>query len=235
MTSNSDDKPLAPHLAALIESIRGKVKTEDEIAALEAEAERERREARLPLLLKAFRSGLPEDYAVMVDEPLPMHPGIKEAAKMAKTLKPGEHLFIHGTSGNAKTHLAIRTALALLHAHALSVRLHVFPVYLEQHRDRDQPNRPSPLEPDVLIMDELDKGGNTPWVYERLYELLQRVSHRKTLIVTSNHPSDVTAALYGGDDPANKEAISSRLSRFISVEVTGADFRPNQKRLGEPK
>lgn len=223
-------KPLKGLLEQLIDSFpKDRLRTEEEIQRLEAEAERQRE--RTPHLLSAFKRGLPSEYAEMVETPLPKHPGIEEARKLARTLEPGEHLFIYGPPGNAKTHLAIQVAAHLIRTHGLSARFWSLPAYLDAARDFNSDRRPDPRAPDVLLLDEIDKGKDSDWVYEQLYELLQRMVHRKTIIATSNHTPSATANLYGMGDEANQDAIRSRLSRFIPAPVTGESYRHNQRRL----
>lgn len=213
---------------------RHRLMTEEEIANADKTRAEERIQEAIKPHLEAFYNGLPEDYLRMAKEGLPQTPGNREGRKIASKLPKGEHLFIYGDPGITKTALALAAARFQIERNGLTARYALFEDILDNMRpvaNGQVDRRINWLAPDVLIVDEIDKSADTDYTYSKLLQLTQRLNHKKTTIFVSNHDPLKTGLMYGRRNQQNQKAIVSRFARCAPIEVTGADYRPQERIL----
>ncbi|EYB66516.1 hypothetical protein DEIPH_ctg103orf0045 [Deinococcus phoenicis] len=130
--------------------------------------------------------------------------------------------------GVGKTHLSIVTAVELLN---LGVTVEYWPevAFLAACREYTMSDSAFKVPPgrsgQVLIIDDLGKSKTSEFVAQVLYETLEmRVSNGLGLVITSNH-SPEEAARRMVADPANADAVRSRLEAGHVLELQGFDRR----------
>ena len=79
---------------------------------------------------------------------------------------------------------------------------------------------------ELLVLDDLGKGGKSEWAVERLYMLLdQRYANGRPTIITSNYNVGQVAAMMSTDEQTMM-AIASRITGMCQgVEMRGEDMR----------
>jgi DNA replication protein DnaC len=117
---------------------------------------------------------------------------------------PTTNLWLYGSAGTGKTHLAA----AIVHALVGSGRSMMFvyvPTLLDDLRDSYRSGNDSALEQseparvDLLVLDDLGVEKRTDWAAERLNTVVNyRNVHRKPTVVTSNHSPDGLAERLDG-------------------------------------
>lgn len=210
-------------------------KTWEQIAA-EAEARRKR------IMRKQYeewmegqlrKTGVPEMYlAAAPSKPF----------SMQWSENPTDGLYIWGRTGAGKTWEAAgivlehaRRAIALSHTVSLGNRkprgrqkFTTFAAILDQCYDlrRDEVLKDY-IDYDLLVLDDLGKEKPSEYTLETLYRLINgRIENGKATIITSNLKPDELVRLFTIDGGRyTGDALSSRLSTFRIVNLTGEDRR----------
>lgn len=205
-------------------------------------AERARRKARVDKLLS--ESGIKKRFQQRTFESfLQNTAGRKQAYKSAReyaenfaeALKKGEGLYIEGSYGTGKTHLAAAIAIYLTERGYSVVMKTSFDLFEEIKRTFDDTERTEAevvtayKDCDLLIIDDLGKEQCTDWSMSILYSIVNdRYEAMKPMIITTNfNGKDLIKAMtpkgYGSQKIG---AIISRLQE-VSTPVTMAwqDFR----------
>ena len=179
----------------------------------------------------AYLEMLPVRYRQYVRSPLRRTEGNFAALEGADDLEPGGSLYLHGSPGNGKTHLAVVTGFRLLESGGVAfwnmARLYA---HLRDCVASDTP-KPNLIAPSTLILDDLGKVKATEFVYETLYATLEgRWSEGKTTIFTANHKPGIVADRLtpASLDRESADAILSRLVAGRVIEVRGSDEREGQ-------
>ena len=176
----------------------------------------------------AYLESLPKRYQTYTLEALRSHAGNRDAFEAVQQLELGSSLYLHGTPGNGKTHLAVALGFRLLEAGSVTfwntARLYAV------LRDCVAGNAPKPnlLSPKTLILDDLGKVKASEFVYETIYAALEgRWSEGRTTVFTANHKPGIVADRLtpASLDRESANAILSRLVAGRVIEVRGRDER----------
>ena len=155
------------------------------------------------------------------------------AEHFSDAVKSGEGLYIEGTCGTGKTHLAAAIALYLAEREYSVVMRTSFDLFEEIKKAFDDPDRPDVAkaykECDLLIIDDLGKEQCTDWSLSVLYSIVnERYEAMRPTIVTTNFGSHdlIREMTPRGGNSQKIEAIISRLKE-VSTPITMAwkDFR----------
>jgi Cdc6-like AAA superfamily ATPase len=202
--------------------------TEEELAEKERWREKAKVETNKVVYLEAYLKHLPDRLRRLAGKRPDEHVGNRLALQLTSDLVPGQNAFLYGPRGVGKTHLAVWTGARLIREYGLSCRFATFPAILDsfdsaRHLEEAPPDW---QHPEVLIVDDLDKGRTTAYASERFYELLYRfLSTSKTTIITCNRDPLATARLFYAGDAQNQAAMASRLMATEHVKLTGTDRR----------
>lgn len=208
----------------------------------EAVQERARRKARIDKLLQ--NSGIEKRFQLRTFERFVTDtPERKRAYKITRDyaenfeaeLAAGEGLYIEGTYGTGKTHLAAAIGLYLMEREYSVVMKTSFKLLNEIKKAFDDPERSEYQimrayeKCDLLIIDDLGKEQCTDWSMSVLYSIVnERYEALKPIIITTNFSSDdlIRALTPKGYGSQKIEAIISRL-REVSKALTMAweDYR----------
>lgn len=154
-------------------------------------------------------------------------------------LADGEGLYIEGTNGTGKTHLAAAVALQLLNESypvicktAGDLLLDIKSAYdNKEYTEREVLDVYKKV--DLLIVDDLGKEQCSDWAISTLYAILNdRYEDMKPVIITTNYNADdlVKALTPKGYDSAKPRAIVSRLRESCRViTMAWEDIRVTQK------
>ena len=176
----------------------------------------------------AYLESLPLRYQSYTLESLRPHAGNRDALEAVTQLELGSSLYLHGTPGNGKTHLAVALGFRLLEMGNVTfwntARLYAV------LRECVAGNAPKPnlLTPKTLILDDLGKVKATEFVYETIYAALEgRWSEGRTTVFTANHKPGIVADRLtpASFDRESANAILSRLVAGRVIEVRGRDER----------
>lgn len=154
-------------------------------------------------------------------------PGVRPAFDACQQFAaaPTGTLYLSGTYGCGKTHLAIAIALACLDR-GVPVLFQTAPDFLRALRATFGTEAAGQYEAvfalaaniEVLVIDDLGAQKNSDWAAEQLFQLINhRYLRRLPTVITSN----LTAAQIEQQSPR----LASRLADSRVVEVTGADYR----------
>ena len=162
------------------------------------------------------KAGIPERY-LDVEHP--------KAAKLAE--KPS--LYIHGTQGTGKTHLAMAIARLII-AKGKTVEVQIVPHLLEALRSRKAEDRHITARfgwCDLLVLDDLGKESPTPYACERLFDIVNdRYNAKLPIIATSNYDLNALSKRLSEGDTGR--SIASRLREMCQrIHMDGADRRRN--------
>lgn len=191
-----------------------------------AEHDTEQLEAKVQTYLRNLRRVLPENYKSYLDTAPPKHAGNLKARRALESFRPAHSLHLYGPAGTSKSHCAIWLAGRLIRKHCVGVRYYHVGDLIRAFRDFG--NEPNLLGPDVLVIDDVDKGSVTEHNRMTVWKIYERLEDAKTLITTANR-DNFELASYWFADAANAAALSSRMSLMTEVEITGADYRPKMK------
>lgn len=136
-------------------------------------------------------------------------------------------LYIHGTQGTGKTHLAMAIARILI-TKGRTVEVQIVPHLLEALRSRKAEDRVSTARfatCDLLVLDDLGKESPTPYACERLFDIVNdRYNTDLPIIVTSNYDLNAIAKRLSEGDTGR--SIASRLREMCQrIHMDGADRR----------
>ena len=163
----------------------------------------------------------------------PHVPGTDEAFEtaLAYARNPEGWLFLHGTCGVGKTHLAVAIARHALEHKRVSVLFQVVPDLLDRLRATFDPGSGVAYderfeqirEAGLLVLDDLGTENTTPWAREKLYQIFNhRYNERSPTVVTSNQ--DIRQL----DERIASRLLDTRLTKLI--EIDAEDYR----RRGRP-
>ncbi len=157
------------------------------------------------------------------------------AAKFSEALASGEGLYIEGTNGTGKTHLAAAIGLFLTEQEYSVIMKTSFDLLEEIKRAFDDPARSeykimrAYRECDLLIIDDLGKEQCTDWSMSILYSIVNdRYESMRPIIITTNFGDEdlirtLTPKGYGSQ---KIEAIISRLREMSKVlTMAWEDYR----------
>lgn len=147
----------------------------------------------------------------------------------------GRGLYIEGTNGTGKTHLAIAIATVLIHK-GIPVICKTSIDLLSDIKSAYERRDVSEKEildcyrtVDLLIIDDLGKEQVTPWSISILYSILNdRYEEERPVIITTNYNEDMLLKRLTPDrgDSSNARAIISRLRECTkAVVMAWEDFR----------
>lgn len=173
---------------------------------------------------EAFRRGVPEDYRRYMTAPIRTSAGNLDAIEALREFPERRMFFIHGPAGVGKTHLAIRTMMRLVDLNK-SARFVSEIDLVSEYRAKALTGEAAPL-PQGLVLDDIAKEGKPGEFYAKtFYRILEGcVAGGRALIMTSNHSPEVVAERVALDE-SNREAILSRLTAGVVVQVQGVDQR----------
>lgn len=183
------------------------------------------------------KARIPKRYADSSLDSFELYPDVREIVIKAQKYVNGyskishRGLFIYGSTGSGKTHIAVSILKALIERGHDGVFYNIVDL-LDEIRstyDPDNPTNPkSRLERDmqrqVIVLDDFGVQKTSSWVADRLYALInRRYQDCKTLIITSN---------YKLDDLKIKidDRIYSRMNEMLEpLEFKSNDFRRRKK------
>lgn len=142
------------------------------------------------------------------------------------TVESGEGLVLCGPPGTGKSHLAVSIVRAVVASkHKSAIFLPVVNMLDEIKESMTSGANSTMLqalhEVDCLALDDLGMQKDTPWVGERLYEIINhRYNYQKQLIVTTNARNLVDLGSMIG---TSGRQIASRLKEMASIHHIDAD------------
>jgi DNA replication protein DnaC len=195
------------------------------VADLQARRQQEERAQALRAELIELLGG-EKPYREFTFERFEITPENQLAYERSKHFNPAtDHLYLWGSCGVGKTHLALAIArrcfeetllVTILQAWQLSRKVRM------KDPEQEQVAVDRFVQAEVLVLDDLGSGGDTVFSRQILQEILDArdVTDRAGLVVTSKYSLDELAAKLGDD------SISSRLAGMCRViEVKGVDHR----------
>ena len=157
------------------------------------------------------------------------------ADHFAGKLATGDGLYIEGTNGTGKTHLAAAIALQLIDAGVPVVCKTAADLLSDVKKAFDDSTISEAAvlkaykDADLLIIDDLGKEQVTDWSISTLYNILNdRYEDMKPTIITTNFGADdlIEAETPKGFDSSKARAIVSRLREVSTVlTMVGEDYR----------
>lgn len=187
---------------------------------------------RVERLLSASR--IPTELAVCSFQNFrPRENSTRCALNLAKhTAESGESLVLCGPPGTGKTHLAVSIVQAAIQAGRSAVFLPVVTMLDEIKESMTTGALGVTLqalhEVDCLALDDLGMQKDTPWVGERLYEIVNsRYNNQQQIIVTTNARNlEDLGSMIG----TSGKQIASRLKEMASIHhIEADDYREIKK------
>ncbi len=218
-----------------------KEKAEHEVAEKEAE-ERKRKQERIDRILgrsgikKRFRQRTFENFKTDTPERKRCYTIAKRYADtFPERYKRGDGLYIEGTNGTGKTHLAAAIALQLINEGVPVICKTSSDLLMDIKKayDNSDISESRVLDiyktTDLLIIDDLGKEQCSDWSMSTLYSILNdRYEDMKPTIVTTNYGAEdlIKALTPRGYDDTKIVAIISRLKETSTVlTMAWADYR----------
>lgn len=183
------------------------------------------------------KARIPSRYEYSTLDTFELYPDVRDVVNKAKTFVKNYSqrsyggLFIYGSTGSGKTHIAVGILKALIEQGFDGVFYNIVDL-LDEIRSTYDPNNPvnpkSRLEQDmkrqVIVLDDFGVQKTSAWVADRLYAIInRRYQDCKTLIITSNYKLDDLKVKI--DD-----RIYSRMNEMLDpIEFKSNDFRRRKK------
>lgn len=205
-------------------------KEEAAIAELEKQAVKKRlRAAGIDGVLE--RSGVPPEYHAMTLDNLKPHAGINAALAAVRDMMDTREgmIFIGGTVGTGKTHLAV----AAVREYLLQLRSAYFTSssnllatirasFNSEERGRTDRIIRYYSTVNLLALDDVGVEKPTEWVRPTLYNIIDnRYTQKKATIITSNLTVEAVSERMGGD--GGEMRLASRLAHHNLIFNTGGD------------
>lgn len=190
----------------------------------EIKADEERRAA------EAVLSGIDAKWRTVNLGDYDCPPGDAEALAAIRAWDGTTGLYVHGTPGGGKSHLAFARVRELIRD-GRKVFAADWASYLRRiRRTFDQPGEKEHhiadaiTKADIVLIDDLGAGSPTPWAAEQLWSLVNgRYAAGLPLVVTSNLPLGALAAKFKG---ADGDRVASRLAEMSPrIQVKARDYR----------
>lgn len=183
------------------------------------------------------KARIPSRYEYSTLDTFELYPDVRDVVHKAKKFvseyseKSHSGLFICGSTGSGKTHIAVGILKALIEQGYDGVFYNIVDL-LDEIRSTYNPENPtnpkSRLDQDmkrqVIVLDDFGVQKTSAWVADRLYALInRRYQDCKTLIITSNFKLD--------DLKVKIDArIYSRMNEMLEpIEFKSNDFRRRKK------
>lgn len=155
-----------------------------------------------------------------------------EAKEYARKIAEGKSLYLTGSFGTGKTHLACAIARILTYhgrrvkfVTSVDLLIELQSTYGKAEAEADVLAKYSNC--DVLVIDDLGKEPPTEWALSRLYAIINnRDADLLPVIVTSNYKTSELTGRMAGCDESTAEALASRLTGMCEqVAFQGEDRR----------
>ena len=154
--------------------------------------------------------------------------GVSDAYQtaVAYARNPDGWLFLHGSCGVGKTHLAVAIAFHAMERQKLSVLFAVVPDLLDHLRATFDPGSGVAYDDrfnairnaQLLVLDDLGTENTTPWAREKLYQIFNhRYNERLPTVITSNQDFKRI------EERVLSRLVDTRLTRYVHVDAE--DFR----------
>ena len=145
----------------------------------------------------------------------------------------GNGLYICGTCGTGKTHLAAKIAIDLIRDGVYVIMQPCVDMLREIKASFGSMKTETEvlgeyLECDLLIIDDVGKEQCTEWYLATLYRIVNhRYNQLKPTVITSNYtPDELVKRLTVGANSSSAEAIVSRIRECCAIiEIKGSDYR----------
>ena len=166
-----------------------------------------------------------KDFWVVRQIPIDTDDYVADVLKATEGVKGFPGLFLGGNSHIGKTILASYIIYRLIQEHALDfykgcMMLNV-PMFLDKlrpGRDSDTSLLDKALEVDLLVLDDFGAEVLTPWVFERLYLIInERKNSLRPIIYTSNLRFQDLAIALNALDPVAANRIVSRIEGTCTI------------------
>lgn len=175
---------------------------------------------------RVYREGLPPVYQGYLDRPWEGGKAVQQ--QLSRWKEEGRILYLYGTPGTGKTHLAVRMG-GWMAAEGKRVRFFSEGEFYDQARKETlEPGGVQLLEQvDGVVLDDLGKARLTPFAAELLFRVVEAAhTGRLRLVITAQLPPAEAARKLG----ENAEALLSRID--CALEIRGADRRRKEKSPG---
>lgn len=160
---------------------------------------------------------------------------LKYVEKFTELLKTGQGLYITGSFGVGKTHLATGIAKALIESEykvickpSINLLADIRATYDKEGEQSEYTLLRDYLKADLLIIDDLGKESITDWSLSMLYTILNmRYEDSRPLIITTNYSdTELIERLSRKGDKVTAASMVSRLHEIsFEVPVGGIDHR----------
>lgn len=161
---------------------------------------------------------------------------LKYVSKFSDMRRDGMGLYLTGTKGVGKTHLAYGIARALIEQeHRVICKPSVTMLADIKATYANTPGEPSEyellrkyLDADLLVIDDLGKEQITDWSLTELFTVINmRYEDQRPIVITTNYTDDgLIGRLARTGDRITADSLVSRLHEMcFSLEVVGEDYR----------
>lgn len=218
-------EPEPKSVATFAQEILANLKTNNRFEEHRERRERdaqELRETKTAVYRDGFRRSLPQRYQEYL-KTVPTYPHTRDAVAALAKLELGQSVHLYGNAGTSKTHLAVWGGLQLIERFCVSVKYVSGRAYL-RGGFRNIENEIDMLSPQVIIVDDIDKGTVNVDNVRVVAGIYERPEHGLTLITTANRDNAGLVDMWGGD-AINADALASRMSWMDEYEIAGDDYR----------